>query len=117
MTFCIAEGSSNYGGLWGGGLRFNAALNGKYSGNTVFPVGKSTERLQPPGDGTPAERTEILLYQVRDDLGMRRGTAPPLPPLLLRLLSQLLGNCRHGEIGVATIHPGLVHHRAPRPPE
>lgn len=40
-----------------------------------------------------------------------RGNTASLPPLLLRLLSQLLGNCRDGEIGVATIHPGLVHHQ------
>lgn len=98
-----------------GSLRFNAASNGKYSGNTVFWKGRAEFQL--PGDKAPQERTEILLYQVWDDLGTRSGTALPLPPLLPRLLSQLLGNCWDGEIGVAMIHPGLVHHHAPQPPE
>lgn len=98
-----------------GSIRFNVASNGKYSGNTVFWKGRAGCRL--PGDRAPQERTEILLYRVWDDLGTRSGTALPLPPLLLRLLSQLLGNCRDGEIGVAMIHPGLVHHHAPQPPE
>lgn len=96
-------------------LCLNAALNGKYSGNNVFREGRAQFHL--PEDKAPQERTEILLHQVWHDLGIRSGTALPLPPLLLRLLSQLLGNCRDGEIGVATIHPGLVHHHAPQPPE
>lgn len=77
------------------------------------------EPCQLPQDRVTQERTEILLDEVSDDLGCEQwnGVALPIPPLLLRLLSQLLQNCRDGEIGVATIHPGLVHHHTTQPPE
>lgn len=70
-------------------------------------------------DRAAQERTEILLEEVSDDLGYEEWNrvALPLSPLLLRLLSQLLENCRDEKIGVATIHPGLVHHHTLQPPE